>query len=121
MGITIVLARMVRNLLLTVIIETVIALLLKARHKTDIKNIIIINCITNPILNYVMLIVAYFVSNRIIIYTVLFAFEMIVVYSEYKYYQKKLNYNNMNLLGFSAILNASSYFVGLAIIKLISL
>ena len=115
-----VLLQMMRNLLLTIIIETAIALLLKIRNKDDIKKIVYINCITNPIINYVMLFIFYFFSSALIQRSFLFVFEMIVVYSEYRYYKKKLKYNKMNLLLFSAILNASSYFIGLAIIRLVS-
>ncbi len=115
-----VLLQMMRNLLLTIIIETAIALILKIRDKDDIKNIIYINCITNPIINYVMLVIFYIFASTLIQRSFLFVFEMIVVYSEYRYYKKKLKYNKMNLLLLSAILNASSYFIGLAIIRLVS-
>ena len=120
MEIIYVLLQMMRNLLLTIIIETAIALVLKVRDKDDIKKIIYINCITNPIINYVMLVIFYIFASTLIEQLFLFVFEMIVVYSEYRYYKKKLKYNKMNPLLFSAILNASSYFIGLAIIRLVS-
>ena len=112
--------QLIRNLLLTIIIETTIALILKVRDKDDIKKIICINCITNPIINYIMLVVVYIFSTGLTEQLFLFVFEMIVVYSEYRYYKKKLKYNKMNLLLLSTILNASSYFIGLAIIRLVS-
>ena len=112
--------QLIRNLLLTIIIETAIALILKVRDKDDIKKIICINCITNPIINYIMLVVVYIFSTGLTEQLFLFVFEMIVVYSEYRYYKKKLKYNKMNLLLLSTILNASSYFIGLAIIRLVS-
>ena len=115
-----VLLQMMRNLLLTIIIETAIAAILKVRDKDDIEDIIYINCITNPIINYVMLFIFYFFSSMLIQQSFLFIFEMIVVYSEYRYYKKNLKYNKTNLLLLSAILNASSFFVGLAIIRVAS-
>ena len=48
---------LIRNLLLTIIIELAISLILGIKEKKDINNIIIINCITNPILNIILLII----------------------------------------------------------------
>lgn len=47
-------------LLSTVIIETAVAWLFKLRSKREIRTVILINIITNPLLNYLILVNAYF-------------------------------------------------------------
>lgn len=115
-AITNILFLMLRNLLLTIIIELGIAILLGIREKKDILNIIVINCITNPILNYIMMVVLYLTSNNLIIYSLLFLFEIIVIIIEYLFYRKKLLFKNINLLLLSIILNISSVIVGFIIL-----
>ena len=87
---------LIRNLLLTIIIELAISLILGIKEKKDINNIIIINCITNPILNIILLIIMYFISNNIIIYSLIFIFEIIVIYLEYLYYKNRIIFKNIN-------------------------
>lgn len=106
---------LIRNLLLTIIIELAISLILGIKEKKDINNIIIINCITNPILNIILLIIMYFISNNIIIYSLIFIFEIIVIYLEYLYYKNRIIFKNINILLFSIILNTISFMTGLII------
>lgn len=106
---------MLCNLLLTIIIELGIALLLGIKEKNDILNIIVINCITNPILNYIMMIVEYLFSNNMIIYFLLLIYEIIVIYLEYKFYRKKLVFKKISLLLLSTLLNLFSVILGLII------
>ena len=52
---------LIKNLLLTIIIELAISLIIGVKEKKDINNIIIINCITNPILNIILLMIMYYI------------------------------------------------------------
>ena len=107
--------QMIINLVLTVTIELVIGLILGIRKKSDIYNIIFINCVTNIIINYIMNIFKYFIYSNIIIYIILVIFEVIVVLVEYKFYKKNLEYKKINPLLLSIILNILSVSIGLLI------
>lgn len=101
-------------LIMTLIIELGMALILKVRDKLDLLYIALINCITNPILNIILvLIVSFFVKNNIVFYIIVIIFEIIVVFVEYLFYKNRLKYNRISLLLFSFILNASSFGLGL--------
>ncbi len=78
-----ILIQMLCNLSLTIIIELGIALLLGIKEKKDILNLIVINCITNPILNYIMMVVVYLTSNNVIIY---FLFLYLILLNHYSYF-----------------------------------
>ncbi len=107
--------QMLWNLSLTIIIELGIALLLGIKEKSDIFNLIVINCITNPILNYIMMIVTYLTSNNIIIYFLFSLFEVVVIYLEYRFYRKKILFKKLDLLVLSTVLNISSIILGFVI------
>ena len=106
---------LIKTLSLTIIIELIVAIILGIKDKKDILNIILINCVTNPIINYLMLVVYYFIKNNIIIYMFIFVFESLVVICEYYYFKKYLIYNRNKLL-LSFILNISSFLFGLIMI-----
>ena len=110
-----ILIQMLCNLSLTIIIELGIALLLEIKEKKDILNLIVINCITNPILNYIMMVVVYLTSNNVIIYFLFFLFEIMVIDLEYRFYKKKLVFKKISLLLLSIMLNISSLILGLII------
>lgn len=110
-----ILIQMLCNLSLTIIIELGIALLLGIKEKKDILNLIVINCITNPILNYIMMVVVYLTSNNVIIYFLFFLFEIMVIDLEYRFYKKKLVFKKISLLLLSIMLNISSLILGLII------
>lgn len=107
--------RMLWGLSLTIIIELSFALLIGVRKNNDILNIIMINCITNPIINYIMMVIVYLFSNALIIYLCLFFFEIIVMYAEYKFYKKKLKFKKISPLLLSALLNFCSVMLGFII------
>lgn len=97
-------------LLLTIIIELSIAIILKINNKQDLINIIIINCITNLSLN-IFVIVTYF--NKIKINILIL--ELIIVFIEGLFYQKKIQYKRINPYFLSLLLNTISYTIGLLI------
>ena len=108
------------NLSLTLIIETIVALLLKVRNKNDLLNVLIVNYITNPIINISMIIIMYFIKSNIIINSFIFIFELLVVYYEYVFYKKRFIYNRINLLLFSFILNLISFLSGYVILFVVN-
>lgn len=111
---------MLTALSLTIIIEVSIGYLLKIRDKMDILHVVLINGITNPVINCLLMIINYlFRLSNILYYSIVLILEIIVVYVEYKYYEKNLIYKRINLLSFSFILNASSFILGLIILKIV--
>ena len=108
-----ILPEMLFALLLTVMIETAAALVLKVKTKKDILNIVIINCITNPILNIALAAASALTSNKTPLFILFLIFEALAVISEYCFYKKRMEYNYINLLLFSFILNGFSFFTGI--------
>ena len=105
---------MVRCLLLTIIVETIVAIALGVRNKKDILNIILVNIVTNPIVVSVPVYfnVRYGVLERNIILSIL---EIATVITEGYVYKKVLNYKKINYFILSLILNIASCLVGIVI------
>lgn len=108
---------MARCLFFTILIECFIALILGIRKGKDFLNILLVNCITNPI---VVTVPIYFnlkygiIERRV----VLLALEVLTFILEGLVYKKVLIYKKFNPLFISLILNLSSYFIGAVINKL---
>lgn len=101
---------MARCLFFTILIELIVALILKVRDKKDIINIILVNTMTNPLLVSLTVYITYNrIFNRILSVIIL---ELLVVVIEGFTYKKVLKYKNINPFILSLILNASSYFIG---------
>lgn len=101
---------MIRCLLVTIIIELLVALILKVKDKKDILNIILVNTMTNPLLVSLTVYITYNrIFNRIASIVIL---ELIVVIIEGFTYKKILNFKKINPFVLSLILNTSSYFIG---------
>lgn len=98
------------SLLLTIIIEVLVSYILGIRNKEDFINIVLINCVTNPIIN---------VLNIIISYKYIVLLEMLVIISEYIYYKKTLIFKKIKPIYLSIILNVCSYGIGFIIYLLI--
>ena len=102
---------MVKCLVLTILIEGIIAVIIGIRDKKDILNIILVNIITNPIvvsLPFVFLIVFGYTYYKISFYIL----EVITLLVEGLIYYKVLNYKKINPFIISLILNGSSYLIG---------
>ncbi len=104
---------MLKCLILTIIIETLIALIIGYRKK-DILNVILVNAITNPLVTGlpVFFNVFYSVKARNIALIILEVFTLLFEGIIYKKYLKEKKLNSFVL---SLILNASSYGLGLII------
>lgn len=97
---------------ITIIIEIVLAYLLRIRKKEDFLNIIIINFITNIALN-IFIIISAILFNKIIINILLLEIFILVV--EGIFYKKKLSYKKINPFLISLVLNTVSYLFSLII------
>ena len=102
------------SLLLTLVIEVPIAILLGVKDKEDIKDIIIINCITNLSLNVIVYILYFFIDTNIVYYGLVPIFEVIIFIVEGILF-KRLKYKKINSYLLSLILNLTSYSIGLLI------
>lgn len=102
---------LIRCLLLTIIIELIIALILGVRNKKDIINIILVNVITNPIvvMSQTLLYIKFGYNIEMIGIAIL---EVLVVLVEGLIYKKVLNYKKINPIILSLILNALSFLIG---------
>lgn len=102
---------LIECLLLTIIIELVLALILGVRDKKDILNIILVNVITNPIvvMSQILLYLKFGYKIEIIGLIIL---EILVVPVEGLIYKKVLKYKKINPILLSLILNAASLVIG---------
>jgi len=100
-----------RSLILTIIIEVSIAFLIGIRKKKDILNVILVNMITNPVVNIIPICLNVYVSlyARNISLIIL---EIIVLFLEGIIYKFVLEYKKINWLLISLILNAASFGIG---------
>lgn len=100
-------------LILTIFLETFLAIILKVRTKKDILNIILVNILTNPIV-----VIVPFLLNRYGRYArniSLFILELLTFITEGYIYQKTLKYQKIKPYTLSLILNLFSFGMGLLI------
>ena len=109
---------MIISLSCTILIECIIALILKVRNKKDLLNITLVNVLTNPILVSTTLTIRYLISPRAEKITTI-VLEIIAFVVEGLIYKKVLEYKKINGLILSLILNISSYTLGILINQLI--
>lgn len=114
-----ILLSLLQALLLTILIETLLAFLIfKIKNKKDIINIILINALTNPLLNitslYILLKLGYLAYDVSII-----IMEIIVFVGEGLFYKKVLQTKTINPIILSLALNGASYLTGILINNII--
>ena len=102
---------MVRCLLLTIIIELILALILGVRDKKDIVNVILVNVITNPIVVLIPIII-YIKFGGLFSRISLLILEVLTVVVEGLIYKKVLKYKKINWFLLSLILNVASFLIG---------
>lgn len=102
---------LVNALLMTVIIETAIALLIGIRKPSDILNVILANVFTNPIVVFSVFIIGYIYGNKVRVAATVFL-ELFAFLAEAVIYRKTLSTKRINPFLVSLILNAISFFVG---------
>ena len=101
-------------LVTTLVVELVVALLLKVKTKMDIINIVLVNILTNPLLVSTINLISINYGLKIA-YIFLLIFEIFVVFIEGFIYRKYLDYKRINPYLLSFILNLCSYLFGLLI------
>ena len=101
---------MIRCLIITVVIETIIAVVIGLRNK-DILNVVLVNIITNPLAVSISTYIGYRFGKipRSITVAIL---ELLVLIFEGLLYCKFIKHKKINGFVISAILNCSSYFIG---------
>ena len=102
---------MIVCLSVTIIVELMVAIILKIRNRKDLINIILVNCFTNPLVVAIPVYVniMYGIKERHITLLVL---EVLTVLIEGIVYKKFLKYKAINPILLSLMLNASSYVIG---------
>ena len=105
------------SLLCTLIIEVSIAFILQYRKK-DLLNVLLVNVLTNPLLNSSVIAINYFYGLKARNIS-LYIFEVLVILTEGFIYNKYLERKKINGYLLSLILNIASYVIGLLINKII--
>ena len=100
-----------RALILTIIIETIIGIIIGIRNKKDILNVVLVNMITNPFVTIVPVTLNIYVSLQARNIS-LYILEVLVLFTEGLIYKKVLNYKKINWLLISLILNLASFGIG---------
>lgn len=98
------------SLLITLVIECLIALILGYRKK-DLLNVFLVNVLTNPLLNAVIASINYYCGLKAR-YIALIVLEIIVFMVEGFIYYKYLDRRKINPYILSLILNISSFVLG---------
>ena len=108
---------MLTSLIITIIIEVMLALIIGYRKK-DLVNVLLVNILTNPLLNSVIVAINYYygLKYRNI---ALYILEILVVITEGLIYQKYLERRKINGYVLSLILNLASFLLGMVINNLI--
>jgi hypothetical protein len=101
-------------LVLTMAVEVIIAWFWGIRGKAGLAAVLLINLITNPALNFLILLNSYLgIINHTAIFTL--RLEILVVLIEWKLLVYALRLNNKKALALSLGMNAASYLAGLLI------
>lgn len=100
-----------RSLILTILIEVTVALIIGIRKRKDIINVILVNMITNPIVNIIPITLNVYIGlyARNISLIVL---EIFALFTEAFIYKEVLKYKKINWFLVSLILNAASFGIG---------
>ena len=108
---------MLISLTITLVVEVSIAFILKYRKK-DLVNVLLVNILTNPLLNSIIVAINYYYGLKARNISLLIL-EILVVIIEGFIYQKYLTRRKINGYILSLILNIASYGIGLLINEII--
>ena len=101
---------LIEALVLTEVIEVIVAFLLGYRGKKFYTALLLINLITNPTLNCTVMILYYF---HILYFFIVPTLEVLVVICEWRLFEYALGKGKKSYLVLSLIINLSSYLIGL--------
>lgn len=99
----------VLSLIFTVLIELIISIILGVNKKSDLIYIVLINFLTNPITEFINLLI----KNNNLHYFIMIIIEIIVIIIEFLFYKRKLKSHNINFLYLAILNNIASYLVGI--------
>ena len=107
-------------LFITIVIEAFIAFLTGVANKHDQIVILLVNVVTNSVINIILMFVKYLIPNLVIVYSVLLILEVLVVIVE-SLAMKKFMEQKMNFLLLSILMNVFSFIVGTGLVNQIVL
>ena len=105
---------MFKCLVLTIIIELIIAIIIGIRGKKNIINVVLVNIITNPLVVTLPFFLLIVFNYQVYKYSIYFL-EAITLITEGFIYYKVLDYKRINPFIISLILNGASYLLGFVI------
>ena len=105
---------MFKCLVLTIIIELIIAIIIGIRGKKNIINVVLVNIITNPLVVTLPFFLLIVFNYQVYKYSIYFL-EVITLITEGFIYYKVLDYKRINPFIISLILNGASYLLGFVI------
>ncbi len=108
---------MLTALVLTVVIEAALAFLFGVRTRYGQGIVLLVNVITNPLLNAVLTVMSFYISPAAY-YWFLVQLEMLVVFTEGRIYKSMLQIK-MNPYLLSFLLNLGSWLIGSGILRII--
>ena len=108
---------MLISLSITLVVELGIAFILKYRKK-DLLNVFLVNILTNPLLNSMIVTINYYYGLRARNIS-LIILEIMIVIIEGFIYHKTLERRKINGFLLSLLLNVSSYVIGLLLNEII--
>lgn len=97
------------SLLLTILVESIIAAICGVRGKYNYITLALINIITNPVVVYCVNIARIFKLNEMLLLIIL---EILVVIVEGYLYKKYLNFKKINPYILALIINFTSWTIG---------
>lgn len=106
------------SLILTLIIETSISFIIGVRKKEDLKVVLCVNILTNPVVVYIANCVK-LLNNNLIYNIIVIIMEVIVIVVEFILYKKYLEYKGKTPLLISSVNNILSFSLGIIISKII--
>jgi hypothetical protein len=104
-------------LVLTVLIEVPVAWLRGLRGRRGLAAVVLVNLITNPLFNYVLLVVNQLASNRIY-WSAAALLEVLVVIAEWRLLLWVLGGPSRRMLVTSVLMNVASFAVGFGVFLL---
>lgn len=106
------------SLILTLIIEVSISFIIGVREKEDLKVVLWVNILTNPVVVYIANCVK-LLNNNLIYNIIVTIMEIIVIVVEFILYKKYLEYKGKSSLLISSVNNIISFSLGIIISKII--
>lgn len=107
---------MIECLIITILVELLMAYLLRIKNKKDLLNCLLANILTNPVVSSMPYLISLLYGYKAYIIS-LILLELWAVIIEGLVYKKYLNYKKINPFIISIILNLSSYIAGVIIYK----